>query len=364
MLPAIGGTNSPAVAQAVFTVQSTPSDTTAPALNGLAFTPPVIDTSDGNQSVSVTMAVTDNLAGVTPSFDTFRAQIDFTSPSGVQRRFSFSPARTAGTDLNGTWQMPVVFPRYSEAGTWKAQLWLIDAVANQHYYSNADLAARGLPSSIDIFRPSEVRDAVIGVAGGTAMDSVFGTRATVTFPPFMVTVPTDVAIDVLSTPLNVPTPAGFSGGTLFVNIDLEPKPRMPLPAPGLALIIPFSTFRTPGTLIHLFRFDPVTGGLVPAISVTGSQVQGRVNTDGFSASFTGVARLSTVVGFFATAVPGDVDGSGVVDCADLAIVKASFGKRTGQAGFDIRADVNRNGVVDLSDLSAVTRLLPAGTVCQ
>jgi hypothetical protein len=260
--------------------------------------------------------------------------------------------------------MPVLFPRYSEAGTWKAQLWLVDAVANQHYYSNAELVARGLPSSIDIFRPSEERDAVIGVAGGTATDSVFGSRASVTFPPFMVTQPTDVAIDVLSSPLNVPMPAGFSAGTLFVNVDLDPKPNMPLPPPGLALTIPFSTFKTPGSFIHLFRFDPVTANLVPAISVFNTRVVGRVNSDGFSATFNGVARLSTVVGFFPTAVVGDVDGNGLVDCADVAIVKASFGKRTGQTGFDVRADLNRNGVVDISDLSLVTRSLPAETVCQ
>lgn len=354
----------PAVAQAVVTVQSTPSDTTAPQLTALAFSPPVFDTSDGERSVTASIALSDNLAGVSPASDTFRAQIRFTSPSGQQLRYGFTPTRSAGTDLNGTWQLPVSFPRYSEAGTWKAELWLVDGVANQRYFAPGDLTARGFPSSIDIFRPSEVRDAVIGIAGGTVTDSVFGSRASVTFPPLMVTQPTDVAIDVLSTPLNVPTPAGFSDGTLFVNIDLEPKPAMPLPPPGLLVTIPFTTFRTPGRLMYLYRFDPVTGGLVPAIGVNRGHVQGRVNSDGFSATFTGVARLSTVVGFFPTAVPGDVDGSGVVDCADVALVKASFGKRTGQAGFNPGADINQNGVVDVSDLSAVTRLLPTGTVCQ
>ena len=59
----------------------------------------------------------------------------------------------------------------------------------------------------------------------------------------------------------------------------------------------------------------------------------------------------------------DIDGNGTVDCNDLAIVKASFGKRTGQAGFDARADVNKDGVVDVRDLSFVSRQLPAGTKC-
>jgi hypothetical protein len=63
-------------------------------------------------------------------------------------------------------------------------------------------------------------------------------------------------------------------------------------------------------------------------------------------------------------IPGDVNGDGVPNCADLAIVKASFGKKTGQAGFDSRADVNGDGIVNVLDLSFVARHLPAGTVCH
>ncbi|MFO1432502.1 MAG: dockerin type I domain-containing protein [Candidatus Competibacteraceae bacterium] len=64
------------------------------------------------------------------------------------------------------------------------------------------------------------------------------------------------------------------------------------------------------------------------------------------------------------ALPGDLNGDGTVNCADLAIVKASFGKRTGQTGFDPRADTNADGVVDIRDLSMVARQLPAGTRCS
>jgi len=61
--------------------------------------------------------------------------------------------------------------------------------------------------------------------------------------------------------------------------------------------------------------------------------------------------------------PADVDGDGAVTCADVNIVKASFGKRAGQTGFDPRADVNHDGVVNLVDLSTVSRAVPAGTKC-
>lgn len=62
-------------------------------------------------------------------------------------------------------------------------------------------------------------------------------------------------------------------------------------------------------------------------------------------------------------IPGDLNGDGRVDCNDLGIVKASFGKRSGQSGFDPRADVNGDGVVDVRDLATVARNLPAGTKC-
>jgi hypothetical protein len=63
------------------------------------------------------------------------------------------------------------------------------------------------------------------------------------------------------------------------------------------------------------------------------------------------------------ALIGDLNLDGKVDCADLAIVKASFGKRCGQAGFDPRADVNGDCVVDIRDLAFVSRKLPVGTRC-
>jgi hypothetical protein len=62
--------------------------------------------------------------------------------------------------------------------------------------------------------------------------------------------------------------------------------------------------------------------------------------------------------------PLDLNGDGVINCADLAIVRASFGRKTGQAGFDPRADVNGDGVVNVLDLSAVARQIPTGTTCH
>jgi len=65
----------------------------------------------------------------------------------------------------------------------------------------------------------------------------------------------------------------------------------------------------------------------------------------------------------ALSIPGDLNGDGKVDCADIAIVKVAFGKRKGQAGFDARADTNNDGIVDVRDLAFVSQKLPAGTKC-
>jgi hypothetical protein len=84
----------------------------------------------------------------------------------------------------------------------------------------------------------------------------------------------------------------------------------------------------------------------------------------FLQSFVLPAGITTTIQQLAASFLGDVNGDGIVNCADLNIVKASFGKKIGQAGFAPRADVNGDGVVNVVDLSIVARQLPVGTVCQ
>jgi len=67
---------------------------------------------------------------------------------------------------------------------------------------------------------------------------------------------------------------------------------------------------------------------------------------------------------FTIRIGGDANGDGTLDCADLAIVKASVGKRSGQAGFDPRADVTGDGIVDIRDVSYVLQRLPKGSGCN
>lgn len=62
--------------------------------------------------------------------------------------------------------------------------------------------------------------------------------------------------------------------------------------------------------------------------------------------------------------PGDVNGNGAVDCSDQATVRAAFGKKVGQAGYNPSADFNGDGFVNVLDLQFVVQRLPAGTTCQ
>jgi hypothetical protein len=97
------------------------------------------------------------------------------------------------------------------------------------------------------------------------------------------------------------------------------------------------------------------GVTLPAVGTTAA----RVKIEAINNVFFDVSNAD-----FTIKLLGDASGDGTVDCADLAIVKASIGKRTGQAGFDARADLTGDGLVDARDLAYVSQRLPKGTVCN
>jgi Dockerin type I domain/Bacterial Ig-like domain (group 3)/Bacterial Ig-like domain (group 2) len=95
-----------------------------------------------------------------------------------------------------------------------------------------------------------------------------------------------------------------------------------------------------------------------SLSVGPHTVSALYGGDASNAPSSSQSVLVTIV-----SVPGDVNGDGAVDCLDLNLVKAAFGKRTGQPGFNAAADLNHDGVINVLDLSMVARLVPVGTTC-
>lgn len=62
---------------------------------------------------------------------------------------------------------------------------------------------------------------------------------------------------------------------------------------------------------------------------------------------------------------GDANGDTIFNCADITLVRAHLGSRTGTPEYDIRADLDRNGIVNLKDVALAKRLVRehGGALC-
>jgi hypothetical protein len=127
-------------------VISTPDDTTAPQLVALSFGPTSIDVSAGSQSVTVNVRITDAPAGYQSG------SLHFRSPSGQQFRFGDLGVsqRVAGDAFDGTFQTTVPFQQFSEAGTWKLNVFILDGVGNGRFLTDTDLANAGFPTELQV----------------------------------------------------------------------------------------------------------------------------------------------------------------------------------------------------------------------
>ena len=61
----------------------------------------------------------------------------------------------------------------------------------------------------------------------------------------------------------------------------------------------------------------------------------------------------------AMAIPGDVNGDGVVDVVDLLYLVDAFGSATGDANYNADCDFNDDGFVDVVDLLILVENWPA-----
>jgi hypothetical protein len=343
-----------------FTVVSSPADTQRPAVTSVSLSPALVNTSLASQVVYLTFSVTDDRSGIRNPYGCHGYLI---SPSGDQTAGGTWGTLQSGTLLSGVFQAVLTLPQFAEIGTWRiGYLYCVDAAGNQRGYSRDELTALGLNRSLTVIQPSNVSDGTIPPAGGTFEDNASETQ--LIFPPGSVAANTNIAVDLLTQPPAIPAPTGFARATGFVNVELTPKPTAPFPAPGVTLTIPLESQLPAGTILVLYKINPSTGTLVPAVSVTGGPVEGIVNANGLSATFTGISGFSTVIGLTPPGRPGDLNGDNQVNCEDITLIRNSWNKRQGQRGFDDRADFNRDRVVNLQDLAGVARYLPRRTRCN
>jgi hypothetical protein len=92
---------------------------------------------------------------------------------------------------------------------------------------------------------------------------------------------------------------------------------------------------------------------------TGTTISGSVAQYVLSYSHTSSSLTSVTA-----PCPADVNGDGIVNDADLAIIRASFGARVGQPNFNANADLNHDGVVNVIDSAFASKTFGCMTQAQ
>jgi hypothetical protein len=104
---------------AVYQPCSAQYDVTAPGVTDLIFTPPVVDSAQEDQLITVTLRITDDLSGVESAHVLLAPDL---LPTGQQRLVSITASdRIAGNELDGVYRTTLVLPRYSAGGRWSIQ---------------------------------------------------------------------------------------------------------------------------------------------------------------------------------------------------------------------------------------------------
>ncbi len=122
-------------------------DTDPPVLTNLTITPLSIDTSDGDQLLTVTVTASDNPSGI----DYMRVYLRNPSGTVSQYRYLYSSDLTDGTIFDGTWQDTITIPQFSESGTWRVySVSLRDKASNYINLYESDLQSMGLDVEIEV----------------------------------------------------------------------------------------------------------------------------------------------------------------------------------------------------------------------
>lgn len=124
-------------------------DTEAPTVATVSFSPGSISTNSAAATVSISARITDLSSGLS------QATFTFTSPTRAQSRSaSVSNAeRVSGTANDGSYADTIMFPQFSEPGTWTLSASLYDVVGNYRSLSSAQLQALGVTNTTVTLSP-------------------------------------------------------------------------------------------------------------------------------------------------------------------------------------------------------------------
>ena len=111
-------------------------DYSPPVINSFSITPLEFDTSEQDQTLTLTMTITDDYAGVCISGDcgTYNSsptQVRIEPQIGTQSRVFYDFVRTSGNDKNGTYVASLTIPSASKVGIWQvASIRVVDKLGN------------------------------------------------------------------------------------------------------------------------------------------------------------------------------------------------------------------------------------------
>jgi hypothetical protein len=123
-------------------------DTTAPSIRALSYTPTAVDTFTLAATITVTVQIADDLAGVQGG-----CIATFYSPSGTQyaQVCVNTSDRISGTAQDGVYRVTITIPRYAEAGTWHLHGGaLVDVVGNLRRYTETEFAQLGFLTTLSV----------------------------------------------------------------------------------------------------------------------------------------------------------------------------------------------------------------------
>ena len=134
-------------AQTQLQIISNPHDIVPPAVAEFSFSPTTVDTTAAARPVTVTLRITDNLAGF--DFGNFL----FLSPSGQQVLVGGynSSNRLSGNAHDGIYEVTSTLPQFSEIGTWHViQVFMKDLVGNTIALGEQDLINLGATTTLNV----------------------------------------------------------------------------------------------------------------------------------------------------------------------------------------------------------------------